>query len=134
MEDEVSTLLVWNSAVCFVWILSSIEANNQSLIFWPAFVCLQRVIERLGANDKCETAFSWRVKNFLEGTLDIRCPALVEPEVGGIGVALGKLGGEISVEGEVVLRDAISKPRVSKFVDDDVYQCSVASQESYMNL
>jgi len=52
MENEVSTLLVWNAAVCFVWILSFIEANNQSLIFWLVFVTFQRVVERLRANDK----------------------------------------------------------------------------------
>jgi hypothetical protein len=92
MKDEVGTLLVRNAAVCFIWILSLIEANNQSLIFWLAFVTLQGVVERLGANDKCETAFGWRVKNLLKNTLDIRCPALVEPEVRGIGVALEELG------------------------------------------
>ena len=74
------------------------------------------------------------MKNLLEDTLDICCPALVEPEVGGIGVAFGRTWGEtfiVVLEGEVVLRDAIPKPRMCKFVDDDVYQGSVASQESY---
>jgi len=37
----------------------------------------------------------------------------------------------IVFEGEVVLRDAVPKPRMSEFVDDNVYQGSVASQESY---
>jgi hypothetical protein len=52
MEDEVSTLFVWNTAVRFIWIISLIEANNQSLIFWPAFIALQGVVQRLGADDK----------------------------------------------------------------------------------
>ena len=92
MEEEVSTLLVWNIAICFIWILSFIEANNQSLILWPTFVTLQGVVERLGANNISETAFGWRVKHLLENTLDIRCPAFIEPEVRGIGVASEELG------------------------------------------
>ena len=131
MEYEVSPLFVRNTAVRFIGIVSLIKANNQSLIFWLAFIVPQGIVERLGADHKRKTTFCWGVKNLLEDTFNIGCPALVEPEVGRIGMAGGELMVRFAFRGKlVVLRDAISEPRVGEFVDNNIYQGSVAGQES----
>jgi hypothetical protein len=100
VEDKVCAFLVWNTAVRFIWIISFIEANHQSLIFWPVFILFQGIVERLGTDDKCETAFCWGVKNLLEDTFNIRCPAFVEPEVRGICVAVDVLMVRFASRGE----------------------------------
>lgn len=91
VKDQVSSFLVWNAAVGIIRIFSLLKFNHQPLIFWSILVLLQRVVKGFGANQERESAVSWGVQNLLQNTLDVSCPALVQPEVGGVGVPSGTL-------------------------------------------
>ena len=87
MQQEVGALVVRHAAVRVVRVLALLEVDDEPLVPRPALVQLERVVERLGADEVREAALAGPVELLQQETLDVRRPALVEPEVGGVGVA-----------------------------------------------
>ena len=95
MQDEVRALLVRDGAVRVVRVLARLEVDHEPLVLGVRLVLLERVLERLVADEEREAAVGGRVQGLQEETLDVGRPALVEPEVGRVGlpVTYDGLGG-----------------------------------------
>ena len=84
VQNEVRALLVRDSAVRVVGVLSRLEVDDETLISWPVFVLLERVLQCLVADYIGETAVGGGMKGLEEKAFDICRPAFVKPEVGRI--------------------------------------------------
>ena len=82
VEDEVRALLVRDGAVRVVGVLARVEVDDEALVLGPVDVLLERVLERLLADEEGEAAVGGRVQELEEDALDVRRPAFVEPKVG----------------------------------------------------
>ena len=95
MQQEVRALLVRDSAVGVVRILPGLEVDDEPLVLGVGLVLLERVLERLVADEEREAAVGGRVEGLQEETLDVGRPAFVKPEMGRVGlpVTYDGLGG-----------------------------------------
>ena len=89
MQDEVRALLVRDGAVRVVGVLARLKVDDEALVPWLAFVLLERVLEGLIANEEGEAAVGRGMEELEKKTLDVGCPAFVEPEVGRICLTTG---------------------------------------------
>jgi hypothetical protein len=87
MQNEIRALVVRNPAVRIVRVLALLKVDHQPLVLWLVLVQLERVDERLVADEVREAALGGRVQFLEEETFNVGRPAFVEPEVGGVGVA-----------------------------------------------
>ena len=84
MQNEVRALLVRDSAVRVVGVLSGFKVDDKALVFWPVLVLLERILEGFGTNEEGKTAIGRGVEELEEETLDVGRPTFVKPKMGGV--------------------------------------------------
>lgn len=81
MQKEVRSLIVWHPAVRVVRVLALLKVDDEPLVARLLLIQLECVIERLGADEVREAALCGPVQFFEQQPLNVRRPALVQPEV-----------------------------------------------------
>ena len=92
MQQEVRTLVIRHATVRVVRILALLEVDDEALIAGLALVQLEGIIQSLGADEVREAALARPVKLLEQKALDVRRPALVQPEMCRVGVPGEMLG------------------------------------------
>lgn len=92
VEQEVGPLLVRDLAVRVVRVLALLERDDQALVLRLRHVALEVVVHGLCADDEAESALLRGVHELQDEALHVGRPALVEPEVGRVGLPAGAIG------------------------------------------